>query len=105
MALHIVATMFSKPHFIHCTKPIHTKIAYENYISKIVYSKLASFNSTHQNERDTKVKTFLKEKPHNHLSENLKKPWSILLDMPTLSPNTYNRNKLKIINISNFDHG
>jgi len=40
MALHIIATMFPKPHFICHAKPMHTKIT---------YSKLASFNSRLQN--------------------------------------------------------
>jgi len=64
MALHIVATMFPKLHFIHNAKPIHTKIA---------YSKLASFNSPPKNEGAMKLKIFLKERSHNHLFENQRK--------------------------------
>jgi len=64
MALHIIATMFPKPHSIHRAKSIYTKIT---------YSKLASFNSTSHNEGATKLKTFLKERSHNPLSENQKK--------------------------------
>jgi len=44
MALHIIATMLPNPHFICRAKLIHTKIAYKNYILKLAYAKLASFN-------------------------------------------------------------
>jgi len=43
-ALHTIATMLPKSHFIRHAKPIHTKITYKNYIFKIAYLKLASFN-------------------------------------------------------------
>jgi len=45
ITLHTVATMFQKTHFICHAKPEYTKFAYKNYISKIAYSKLTSFNS------------------------------------------------------------
>jgi len=69
MALHISATMFPKSPFIYCAESIHTKLAPKNYILKIAYSKLASFNSPPHNEGVTKLKTFLKKRPHNHLSK------------------------------------
>jgi len=46
IALHTVAIMFQKTHFIHPTKPKYSKFAHKNYIPKIVYLKLASFNSS-----------------------------------------------------------
>jgi len=73
LALHTIAKMLPKAHFIHCAKPAYTKIAYKKYIFKITYSKLASFNSNPKNEGVTKLRTFLKQRPHNHLSENQKK--------------------------------
>jgi len=70
MALHTIVTMFPKPHFIHHAKPIHTKIAYKNYILEIASSKLAFLNSNPQNEGAKKLRTFLKERPHIHWSKN-----------------------------------
>jgi len=62
MVLHTTTTMFPKPHFIHCIELAHTKIAYNNYVLKIVDSKLASFNSSFYNERASKLKTKTKQK-------------------------------------------
>jgi len=39
---------------------------YKNYIFKIAYLKLASFNSSPPNERASKLRTSLKKRPHNH---------------------------------------
>jgi len=50
LALHTIATMLLILHFIHHAKPIYTKITYKNYILKIAYSKLASFNYSSLNE-------------------------------------------------------
>jgi len=55
IALHTIATMFQKLHFISHAKPKNTKFAYKNYIPKISYSKLDSFNSRPQNERARKL--------------------------------------------------
>jgi len=55
IALHTIATMFQKPHFICHVEPKYSKFAYKNYIPKIAYLKLASFNSNPQNERANKL--------------------------------------------------
>jgi len=62
-ALHIVATMFSKPHFIHHVEPTHIKIA---------YAKLASFNSNPHNEGDAKLIIFLKKRLLDYFSKKQK---------------------------------
>jgi len=43
---HTVSTILPKLCFIHHAKPIYAKITYKNYILKIAYSKLASFNQS-----------------------------------------------------------
>jgi len=55
ISLHTIAIMFQIPHFICNAEPEYSKFAYKNYIPKIVYLKLASFNSSFQNERARKL--------------------------------------------------
>jgi len=86
MALHTIATMFLKSHFIYCAKLGHTKFAFKNYIFKSAYSKLASFNSRLQNEGTRKFITFLKERPHNHLVWKPKKQLLQLIFWGSIGP-------------------
>jgi len=69
VALYIVATMFSKPHFILYVGLGHTQIALKNYILKIDL----------QNEGATKLRTFFKKRPHNHLFEKTKQNIALLI--------------------------
>jgi len=72
--------MFSKPHFNYCAlTPIHTKIAYKNYVLRIAYSKLISFDSSPLNEGTRKLSTFLKERPLSIHLKTKKKTLTILI--------------------------
>jgi len=55
IALHTIATMFQKIQFICHAKPEYSKFAYKNYKPKIVYIKLASFNSSPKNAKARKL--------------------------------------------------